>query len=49
MSRPTSKLIVVALTICVMCIAIGLYYFKWQGVNTLIGNDPAYPSAGGMR
>ncbi len=49
MSRPTRKLVVVALTICVICIAAGIYYFKWQGVDTSIVNDPDYPSVNSVR
>jgi hypothetical protein len=49
MSRPTRKLIVVALTICAICIATGIYYFNWQGVDTSIVNDPDYPSAVSVR
>lgn len=49
MGRPTKKMIGSALAICVICIVVGVYYFRWQGVNTSIANDPDYPSAGGIR
>ncbi|MFM0100862.1 hypothetical protein PQQ87_35070 [Paraburkholderia nemoris] len=49
MGRPTKKMFGAALAICVICIVIGVYYFRWQGVDTSIANDPDYPSAGGIR
>lgn len=38
-----------ALAICVICIVIGVYYFRWQGVDTSIVNALGYPSVGGIR
>ena len=49
MDRPTKAVIRVALAVCVICIALGFYYFGWQGVDTSVVNDPNYPSAGGVR
>jgi hypothetical protein len=49
MDRPTKAVIGAALTICVICIVIAFYYFRWQGVDTSVVNNPDYPSAGGMR
>ncbi|CAB3639010.1 hypothetical protein LMG24238_00106 [Paraburkholderia sediminicola] len=49
MGRPTKKMIRVALAICTICVVIGVYYFRWQGVDTSIANAPDYPSAGGIR
>jgi hypothetical protein len=45
----TKKMIGTALAICVICIVIGVYYFRWQGVDTSIVNTPGYPSGGGIR
>jgi hypothetical protein len=49
MDRPTKAVIGAALTVCAICVVIGFYYFRWQGVDTSIVNDPGYPSAGGVR
>jgi hypothetical protein len=49
MGRPTKKMIGAALAICVICIVIGVHYFRWQGVDTSVANDPDYASAGGIR
>lgn len=38
-----------ALAICVICIVIGVYYFRWQGVDISIANALGYPSVGGIR
>lgn len=49
MDRPTKVVIGVALTVCVICVAIGIYYFRWYGVDTSVVNDSSYPSVGGTR
>ncbi|MGF6767686.1 hypothetical protein P3T18_000156 [Paraburkholderia sp. GAS199] len=37
------------ISVCVICIVIGANYFKSQGVDTSIANDPNYPFTGGIR
>jgi hypothetical protein len=49
MDCSTRKMIGAALAICVICIVIGVYYFRWQGVDISIANALGYPSVGGIR
>lgn len=45
MDRPTKAVIGAVLTVCLICIVVGVYDFRWHGIDASVVNDRNYPSA----
>ena len=44
MDRSTKAVIGIVVALCVICIALAIYYFNWQGIDTPVVNDRDYPT-----